>query len=1075
MKLRGRLFRHPLFWAAGLFVAGLALWVGHFLATFDLDQYREQIAGELGGQLKMPVHLGAAQMELREAGIAFRFADLRIGTPGSAIELQAEKLWLQLAWHGLLLKKPVLTEVALHAPHLRLTGIDAASVPVATESPAFDFASLRGVRIRRLEIHQGSVVYTPAPANGPPVRLADIEAEIGDFGAGRQTTCRVTGNWGENSNTPARLVLDGRAELPDEGPLARIAWDLDLDARRLDAQHLASLVHNRLGLHAKGTFDLALSLKGAPATGLALAADLTGAGLGVKPAPEKPTFFPINKLRLGGTWQRQEGRADFRKMTLQIDDLQLNGDFSLREDGSGRNFTGQLKESSLPLDHVRYWIPPALLESSPIFSKRRPGGVLDISSAGLHAAAAPDQQGFGGLVLDELQAELKGVSWDLDGQRTIDLHSLGLRLDKEQWFLERGVATVAGLPTTVAATLTPQADGIPRFTLDMKISGPAGTFAALRNAPLPEKLALAGDLALNGHLEGTLAQYRLTLEADLAALEVNYGDQVKLPAQPGNRLTLRGQGTRSALTVEQADLQLAALTGQATGTIDWAADPTLQLSAVLHLPELAAAYPYAPAVGKLQLRGGVAGYVTADGPLAGPKTKIELELTDVAIPAHGFVADISQLKGRLLLNGKSLQGNDLKALLGKSPVSLQARVADLAAPRLELDVQAPSVRADEVIFRSDRIMLRNLDARLLFDQEGLWFKPVKVGLDGGTRATVTGSVKNFDAPRVNLEITGDYAKVEEIIGLWTWESPAAESARRARNAAAPPHRTPPISIQVAAKSGDLYGMAFTNARTVIVPTDEMLLLRPLDFNVGGGTCTTQVMVDYTGKFPLLRLSGHVDDIDAYEVYNELLDRKSVLRGKLGGDFYLQGELGKPGFLATSYGSFNVRVSDGLLRQSPMLGNIFSLLNVSQLFKLKLPDVSTEGVPFTKMTGEMLIDRGIIHTEEIVVESDAINMTYVGKYDILRDNLDLVVVAKPLGTIDKVVSSLPVAGWILGGKERALITVQFQVTGPGENPTITAIPISAISKGILGIFQRTLGLPLKLVEDPAILWGQGGKN
>jgi hypothetical protein len=85
------------------------------------------------------------------------------------------------------------------------------------------------------------------------------------------------------------------------------------------------------------------------------------------------------------------------------------------------------------------------------------------------------------------------------------------------------------------------------------------------------------------------------------------------------------------------------------------------------------------------------------------------------------------------------------------------------------------------------------------------------------------------------------------------------------------------------------------------------------------------------------------------------------------------------------------------------------------------------------------------------------------------------VAKPFGTIDKVVTRLPIAGWILGGEEKALITAQFKVTGPAEKPKVEAIPISAISKGVLGVFQRTLSLPLKLIEDPTILWGGGGEK
>jgi len=149
--------------------------------------------------------------------------------------------------------------------------------------------------------------------------------------------------------------------------------------------------------------------------------------------------------------------------------------------------------------------------------------------------------------------------------------------------------------------------------------------------------------------------------------------------------------------------------------------------------------------------------------------------------------------------------------------------------------------------------------------------------------------------------------------------------------------------------------------------------------------------------------------------------------------------------------------------------------VSQLFSFKLPDVNREGVPFTRLAAELAIDKGVASSNLIVIDSEAMNMSYVGHYDMVKDNLDLLVVVKPLGTIDKVVTRLPIAGWVLGGEEKALITAQFRVTGSGSDPDIEAIPISAMSKGVLGLFQRALSLPLKLIDDPAILWGGGGKK
>ena len=61
-----------------------------------------------------------------------------------------------------------------------------------------------------------------------------------------------------------------------------------------------------------------------------------------------------------------------------------------------------------------------------------------------------------------------------------------------------------------------------------------------------------------------------------------------------------------------------------------------------------------------------------------------------------------------------------------------------------------AIRADELIFRSDRIMLRDLSGQLVFDRDGIAFTPVNVRLDGGTKATIRGSVKSFEA-RVRID------------------------------------------------------------------------------------------------------------------------------------------------------------------------------------------------------------------------------------------------------------------------------------------------------------------------------------
>lgn len=1068
--------RHPFLFLAGLILSGAALWIGYFLANFDLDLYRDQLAAELGDRLGMPVRLGEAHLQLREGGIAFRFADLQVGSPQTVSELRARKLWLQLAWHGLLLGKPILTEVALDTPHLRVSPTAPTAAQDSAPSGNFQLELLNDLRVRRIEVQQGTLDFGWQYASGAQRGLAlnDLAIEIADFGPDRTAAFNATGNLaGEKGLT--RLELKGSVDLPASGTWREAFWDFALQAKALDAAQLAGWLPDSANLDATGMGKLALSIKGSLAGSLVFQSELTGTQLQLRPGAIVEQLLPVKQLRVAGSWQQREDTTSFRQLTVQLDDLLLAGDFTVQATADTRRLSGTLGNCTLPLDILRHWLSPELAGNPALLKNLRPGGLVSLRQAAFSSEWPTSPAGHRRFSVDRLDGDVKDLAWSIGADNRATLATLHFQLEDGTWQFDHGAALIAGLPLAFSGTVTAPANAAAKLDFALTGSGPATRFAALWPGAMPPELALTGDLKLRGRLTGTTEQMIVRTHLDLTALDIRYGEQLHLPPTAGAAFTLRGRATPTSLTVDQGTLASPPFSGLLTGSLDWSGPATVAMTAKLELADLTAAHSLIPPLGKLQLRGGGVLELTAAGPLADAPVSTSLELRDVGIPTHGIVADITQLNGRLLLDGKGVRSEKLTARLGKSPVILQAQLADLQSPQLDLGVRASAVRADELIFRSDRTMLRDLSGRLLIDREGITFAPVNVRLDGGTRATVRGTVKDFTKPRVDLEISGDYAHVEEIIGLWTAESPAAETARRARAAATPHSLFPPVRISVEAKAGDLYGMKFRKATALIVPTPEQLLLHPLDFSVGDGYCTAQVLVDFSGKHPLLRVSGHAENVDANAVYNELLARKSILRGTLRGDFYLQGELGQPGFLATSYGNFNTTVSDGVMRHSPVLATVFSLLNVSQLFSMELPDVSREGVPFSKLTTEAKLDKGILRIDNLVIDSNAMSMSYVGKADMIRDRLDLLLVVKPLGTIDKVVSNLPIAGWILGGKERALITAQFKVTGPAEQPEVEAIPISAMSKGVLGIFQRTLSLPLTLVEDPAILWGGGGKK
>jgi hypothetical protein len=1076
-----RLFRSSRLLLAAL-LAGVTLttiWL--YITNFDLDQYREQIASEVSKQLQLPVRLGQAKLELREAGIACRFTDVAIGSPQADRELTAQTIWLQLAWRGVLQRQPIFSEIAFDKPHLRLAIDTTKPVEPATQPPTTESDWLDEFGIRRIEVRGGSLDLswrTEADPKTQQLKLHAMNLEIDDLAKGSNVLVTLSTQLRDDPALPEKITLKGSLRLSAERPLTIGAWELLLTAKQVAVAPLVALLPARYQVEASGAAELALTLRGQAADSATIDARLGGEKLRIRPGPAYRQAHPLRLLQLSGEWQRTTEGHSLRKLAVQLDDARLTGEITHHEDERRHELQIALCKGFLPLATVLPWIPEQVQSKMAGLNRLQRQGELTVDAAEFLVNVPKTPGALPVFSVPKMKGLASRLVWTIPDVAPLEIVRMPIALEGGQWQVDRTEMHLGKIPVHLSGAFTQQGSSPPQISLQMQSRGDVAHLAELAAQKLPKDLRLAGTFGLSGRLEGPVDGMAFDLKLDLSQLQGSYGAAVTLPADPDAVWTAQGTLAPNKLLVSQSALTIAPLQATFHGELDWSGEPAVNLEGALALDDFTNLYPQIPALANLGLHGGSALSLEVRGPLAEPTCRGTLTLNGLGLPMHGVIGDLSAVRGQLQIDGRRLQGERVTALLGRSPVELRVNIPDLTSPRLDLKVQAAAVRADELIFRSDSRMLRDLNGRLLIDQDGITFAPVHVRLDQGTRATIHGSVKNFTAPKVDLTISGEYANVEEIIALWSDESETAHAARLARHAGSPPAPLPPINITVDAKNGDLYGMKFSDARTLIIPSDQHLLLHPFDFKVGDGYCTTQVLLDYAGANRLLRVSGHVENVDAYQVYNELLDRKSIIRGTLRGDFLLQGELGGTGsqrFLSTSYGNIHFTVHDGVMRHSPLIGSIFSVLNVSQLFQGQLPNVSLEGVPFTLMTADMTLDRGILQSNQLVIESKALDMSYLGKFNLLDNQLDLLVVVKPLGNVDTVVSHLPVAGWILTGEERAFLTAQFKVTGKADDPRIEAIPITTLSKGVLGIIQRTLSLPYKLVTDPAILWGKGGKK
>lgn len=203
------------------------------------------------------------------------------------------------------------------------------------------------------------------------------------------------------------------------------------------------------------------------------------------------------------------------------------------------------------------------------------------------------------------------------------------------------------------------------------------------------------------------------------------------------------------------------------------------------------------------------------------------------------------------------------------------------------------------------------------------------------------------------------------------------------------------------------------------------------------TCLTQKRIDAEGTFDLeakITAEGKWDDLPA----------------KLEGPIL---------FSAT----------DGRIKHGPALARVLSVLNLTDIFKGKLPSLENEGLPYDLVQMSGKLKNGKIQMQKGLMNSSALNLVFNGDVDLLNERLDIKMLASPFTLTDRLIKLIPIAGYILGG---TLISVPVRIDGPLKDPKVKILPFSEIGSGVWGMLKRTLETPVRIVEP---MMGEGDKT
>lgn len=1067
-----------------LFVVGLLVpillagaWTSYFLIRFDLNDYRDTVAKELSSRLSLPVQIGDIRYKLHETNLALQVNGLTLGDDTSALEVDLPSLLLDLQWRGLLAGEFRFSRVSLTRPQfrIRLTDAEQLNAGISLSSTPFvaDQALLYNTRIQALAIRHGTlhVEIPDAERAMQRVRIDDIQGEWADIRLNQISRLDLKGSMrlpGQDLPSPLQLLGGSAINLDADKGLTTYA-DLGLKIEGLNLGLLRTTLFRSLkDLRIEGACDLALHVTGTLGESIDFQAEFSSEGTDILPGDLLSSPVHVQNMYASGRLKTERHQHVLSNLSLQVDESRLAGDITWTSFQRPLLVQALLVNGTLTIPQFKQWLPQGYPTLEALRRHLQDTGQLHLErcefqfdqSAGGHDAWR----------IDRLQGALQNVVWQQDAAPELEIKALSFDLDTVRWRVDGGNLRAGTTEMNVTGRGEYDKRGFQVTSLDF--SGRTRPRDFLAEWAIPQgDVMIEGPVVMNGHLEGPHDRLILDLQADLSRLSLSHPAGFKLSPAEGDKLAIHATLSPERLRLDHGAVTWSAAKGHITGGYLTGHPDSLELEALLTIADLTRLAETLPILNTLQLRGQADLRIVQRGQFAHNRPDMVLSLRDAGLRATRHIADLSQINGRVNLSPNGLKADNLHVHLGESPVTVNAELFDFTKPRLVLEVSGPTVKAKDVVFFSQTALLRDLNGRLEIDQDGLSFEPVNVRLDGGTKASVRGTIAFQPPYAVHLAITSDFADIAEVINLWTGRAdadrvPSSTEAAPSEIAAAPVE----ITISASVERGDLYGMAFHKATGVVRPSVKNLLIHPLDFSVGEGYCNAQVLVDFQEHGPSrLRVSGHAEDVDALEVYRELLNQKNIVRGGLRGDFYLQGEIGET-FLPSSYGRFKIQIRDGVLHSFPILSKVFSLLNVSQIFALQLPDMDREGMPFKTLKANFLLEEGVLKTEDLTIQSEAMNQAYAGQQDLISREIDLALAVHPLGTVDKIISRIPVAGWLLTGENRALLSAHFRIAGKTPDVSVQLMPLDTLSEPTIGLLRRTLGLPFKLLEDPQILWG-----
>ena len=163
------------------------------------------------------------------------------------------------------------------------------------------------------------------------------------------------------------------------------------------------------------------------------------------------------------------------------------------------------------------------------------------------------------------------------------------------------------------------------------------------------------------------------------------------------------------------------------------------------------------------------------------------------------------------------------------------------------------------------------------------------------------------------------------------------------------------------------------------------------------------------------------------------------------------------------GSLDIVLNNGYLTRQHVLVRMFTLINMYDVIKLRLPKMDKEGIKYSTATAKAVINSGIINVKSLYIDGERIKISGRGDIDLVKESTDMVFGVNLFQIIDEVLNKIPIVGYIIMGEDGNLLAFYVRLkSGKDGHLKASIVQYELLGDVTIRLFQRLLKLPLRMM-------------